>query len=245
MKKKRLDVLLTENGLCDSRSTAQRFIMAGEVLVDGQLASKPSQLFNENSQISLKKSPRYVSRGGNKLEKALAEFQLCQLGGWICVDVGSSTGGFTDCLLKHGAQKVYAVDVGYGQLHLKLRNDPRVIAMERTNVKNIVDFQEKIDLVTIDASFISLKNILPIVKKWNKNRELVVVALIKPQFEVGRKVAAKGKGVVRDEGDRQQVIEELVAFSVNEGFEFINLVESPLIGPKGNKEFLIHLVHKK
>ncbi|HAE38611.1 MAG TPA: TlyA family rRNA (cytidine-2'-O)-methyltransferase [Candidatus Riflebacteria bacterium] len=241
MKKIRLDILLVEHGLAESRSQAQKLTMAGEVLVDGQLASKPGQTFSDTVEISLKAKPPYVSRGGEKLLGALEAFSLTNLTDWICVDVGASTGGFTDCMLQHGAKKVYAVDVGYGQLHDKLRRDGRVVEMERTNARNITSFPNEPNLVTIDASFISLKILLPVVKTWNQSRDQHVIALIKPQFEVGKDLAAKGKGVVRDPRVHQEVVEDIRSFSVSQGYLVQGVIESPLTGPKGNKEFLIHL----
>ncbi|MDK2982233.1 MAG: rRNA (cytidine1920-2-O)/16S rRNA (cytidine1409-2-O)-methyltransferase [Chloroflexota bacterium] len=241
MKKQRLDVLMVERGLVESRSLAQKLTMAGEVLVDGQLASKPGQTFPESVTISLKAKPPFVSRGGEKLLGALEAFALTDLDGWTCVDVGASTGGFTDCMLQHGAVKVYAVDVGYGQLHDKLRRDERVVEMERTNARNIDKFPDEPDLVTIDASFISLKILLPVIRNWNSTRDQRVVALIKPQFEVGRDQAAKGKGVVRDQRLHQQVVADIQAFSKELGYQVRGVTESPLTGPKGNKEFLIYL----
>ena len=244
MKKKRLDILLYEKGLCESRSLAQKIIMAGEVSVDGQIAARPSQLFHEKCRITIKERPKYVSRGGYKLEKALDEFGLGNLDGMACVDVGASTGGFTDCLLQYGASIVYAVDVGYGQLHYSLRTNPKILVMERTNVREIHQFPQPISLVTIDASFISLKTILPVIRKWPFEKEMQIIALVKPQFEVGRDVAARGKGVVSRPEDRQAVIDELTSFAVQGGFEFRNLIESPLKGPKGNTEFLMHIIYR-
>jgi 23S rRNA (cytidine1920-2'-O)/16S rRNA (cytidine1409-2'-O)-methyltransferase len=242
MKKIRLDVLLVERGLVESRSLAQKLTMAGEVLVDGQLASKPGQTFDDSVEIALKAKPPFVSRGGEKLLGALDAFKLTDLSGWICVDVGASTGGFTDCMLQHGASKVYAVDVGYGQLHDKLRRDERVVKMERTNARGIAGFPDEPDLVTIDVSFISLKVLLPVIKTWNKRRDQRVLALIKPQFEVGRNQAAKGKGVVRDSHIHEQVVADIRAFALAQGYQVQGVTESPLTGPKGNKEFLIYLV---
>ena len=241
MKKIRLDVILVERGLVESRSLAQKLTMAGEVLVDGQLASKPGQTFDDSVEITLKAKPPFVSRGGEKLLGALKAFSLTDLSGWICVDVGASTGGFTDCMLQHGASKVYAVDVGYGQLHDKLRRDERVVEMERTNARNVTGFPDEPDLVTIDASFISLKILLPVIRNWNKSRDQRVVALIKPQFEVGRDQAAKGKGVVRDSLIHQEVVDDIRAFALSQGYTVNGVIESPLTGPKGNKEFLIDL----
>ena len=242
MKKKRLDLILVEQGFADSRTLAQKLTMAGEVLVDGQIASKPGQTFEESVTIELKAKPPYVSRGGEKLLGALSAFNLTDLTGYICIDVGASTGGFTDCLLQHGAKRVYAVDVGYGQLHDKMRRDPRVVVMERTNARNVTVFPEEADLVTIDASFISLKILLPVVKTWSENKPLRVIALIKPQFEAGRKLAAKGKGVIRDKHIHDAIIKDIQSFAEQEGFENKGMIASPLIGPKGNKEFLINLL---
>ncbi len=245
MNKVRIDILLVERGMVESRSLAQRLIMAGEVLADGQQVFKPSQTFPESTRIEIKNKPRYVSRGGYKLEKGLNEFGFTNLGGKICVDIGASTGGFTDCLLQHGARKVYAVDVGYGQLHESLRNSDQVIVMERTNVKDVENFPEPIDLVVIDASFISLKSILPVVKKWEFNGSLNLIALVKPQFEAGRKEAARGKGVIRSDKIRQRVINEVIEFAKNLGFQYHQTAESPIEGPKGNKEFLVYLEIKQ
>ncbi len=242
MKKERLDILLVEKGLVESRSLAHKLIMAGEVLVDGQVALKAGQTFDDSVEIGLKAKPPFVSRGGEKLLAALEAFHLTDLTGAVCVDVGASTGGFTDCLLQHGAARVYAVDVGYGQLHDKLRRDERVINMERTNARNIQSFPEKIDLVTVDASFISLKILLPAIKTWSGGKPLRVVALVKPQFEVGRDLAAKGRGVIRDEHVREEVVEDILAFAHHEGFTSKGVQESPLTGPKGNREFLINLL---
>jgi len=244
MKKKRLDILMIEKELVESRNIAQRIIMAGEVLVDGQLAHKPSQQFSDSVNIYIKKKPTYVSRGGKKLEKALEYFNLRELDGYICADIGASTGGFTDCLLQHHAKRVYAVDVGYGQIHERLRKNPKVIVMDRTNVRNIKDFDMPIDLVTIDASFISLKLILPVVKKWSSSKDLKIIALVKPQFEAGRKIAAKGKGVIRDKEIREDLLKKIIDFAKSERFAFHGSTESPIKGPKGNVEYLIYLTYE-
>jgi len=225
-----------------SRNKAQRLVMAGEVRADGQLVHKPSELFDSSCHIEIKSKPKYVSRGGLKLEKAITEFNINDIEGKICADIGASTGGFTDCLLQNGAVKVYAVDVGYGQLHQSLRKNPKVVLMERVNVKDVKDFPEPIGLVTIDVSFISLKRIFPIVKNWGKRNILRVIALIKPQFEVGRKIAAKGKGVIRSDKDRQKVVKDILSTVEDEGFKVVGVVESPIKGPKGNVEFLTYLV---
>jgi 23S rRNA (cytidine1920-2'-O)/16S rRNA (cytidine1409-2'-O)-methyltransferase len=242
MSKERLDILLVNKGLAESRTLAQKIIMAGDVLVNDQVAYKSSQTFENNVRIQLKQKPRFVSRGGLKLEKALIEFSLENLAGLVCVDVGASTGGFTDCLLQHHAEKVYAVDVGYGQIHQSLRNSLKVIIMEKTNIKNILSFPEKIDLVTIDVSFISLKTVFPIIKNWAKEDDIHVIALVKPQFEAGKKEAAKGKGVIRDEETRLAILEDMIAFVEKIGINYLGYTESPIFGPKGNKEFLLNLV---
>lgn len=241
MTKQRLDVLIAERQYAESRSLAQRLVMAGQVRVNGQVEMRPSVYIDEDSQIEIEKGPQFVSRGGEKLLGALEAFDLLNLKGMVCADVGASTGGFTDCLLQHGAQKVYAIDVGYGILHWKLRNDPRVIVMERTNARAVHELPEAVQLITIDASFISLRIILPIVKKWFSPEGGRVVALIKPQFEAGRKDAARGEGVIRDPAIHQKVIEEIVIFSKQEGYGIEGLARSPLVGPKGNVEFLINL----
>ena len=241
MRRKRLDILMVEKSVADSLNVAQRYIMAGSVFVNGVRANKPSDLFFEACDIKIRQKQKYVSRGGEKLEKALTEFGFNNLEGKICVDVGASTGGFTDCLLKHGAKKVYCIDVGYGQLHVSLRNDPRVIVMERTNVRDVEFIPEQVDLVTVDVSFISLKIVVPVIQSWFVGYGSDVIALIKPQFEVGREVAAKNKGVIKDNLIHENVIENLEIFFRKTDFQHRGVIESPLLGPKGNKEFLIHL----
>ncbi len=245
VEKNRLDMLMVERGLAESRSLAQRLVMAGQVRVDGQVVIKPAQKVVETAEITIDQGPRYVSRGGEKLEGALIAFNMLDLTGKICVDVGASTGGFTDCLLQHGALKVYAIDVGYGILHWKIRQDPRVISMERTNARFVNGFEDAIDLITVDASFISLRTLLPVMQKWLKEGQGELVMLIKPQFEAGRKDAAKGEGVIRDPMVHRKVITEVLAFAQESGLSIQGLVRSPLYGPKGNTEFLVHLVNKK
>ena len=242
MPKERLDILLVNHKLAESRSLAQKLIMAGDVLVNAQVVYKPSQTFDSSVEIRLKQKPRYVSRGGLKLEKALYEFNLKTLTGKICVDVGASTGGFTDCLLQHHAEKVFAVDVGYGQIHQSLRNSSKVVVMEKTNVREIQSFDEEVDFVTIDVSFISLKTVLPIIKSWVTNNDIQVIALVKPQFEAGRKEAAKGKGVIRSEETRLAILDDLIAYVKSIGINYMRYTESPILGPKGNKEFLLYLI---
>ncbi|RLC56795.1 MAG: TlyA family rRNA (cytidine-2'-O)-methyltransferase, partial [Chloroflexota bacterium] len=207
MAKRRLDVLLVERGLAESRTQAQRLIRAGLVRVAGQVADKPGTQVATNAAITLQARPRFVSRGGEKLEAALVRFGL-DVRGWVAADVGASTGGFTDCLLQHGARRVYAIDVGYGQLDWRLRNDPRVVVMERTNARYLESLPEPVDLVTVDVSFISLGLILPMAVRWLKPGGQVV-ALIKPQFEAGRREVGKG-GVVRDPQVHRRVLERVL-----------------------------------
>ena len=254
MSKVRLDVLLVERGLAESRAKAQALIMAGQVRVAGQTALKPATTVSSDSVLTVDSGPRFVSRGGEKLDAALEAFSL-DVTGLICADVGSSTGGFTDCLLQRGATKVYAIDVGKGILHWKLRNDPRVVVMEETNARFVESLPERIDLVSIDASFISLKILLPVVKKWFgpnppappfPRREggmggLGVIALIKPQFEAGKKDVSRGDGVIRDPKIHRQVLMEVLNYAQEEGFAIQRLIKSPLLGPKGNAEFLAWL----
>jgi 23S rRNA (cytidine1920-2'-O)/16S rRNA (cytidine1409-2'-O)-methyltransferase len=240
-KRERIDKLIVAHGIAESRSIAQRLVMAGEISVDGQLVHKPSDQFPEDCQITLAQGPKYVSRGGLKLEKALDSFTTVQVEGKVCVDIGASTGGFTDCLLQNGAAKVYAIDVGYGQLHQSLRVDTRVVVMERTNIKDITGFGEEIGLVVIDVSFISLKRVFPVVIEWNQAAPLEIIALIKPQFEVGKKIAAAGKGVIRNEKDRQTAIDSVHAYAQSLGMQIHGITESPIQGPKGNIEYLLHL----
>ncbi len=240
MEKTRLDILVETRGLAHSRSAAQRLIMAGSVRVNGQVFLKASEKVLSTDIIEVTAPPRYVSRGGEKLEAALSAFDLDDLKGKVCVDVGASTGGFTDCLLQHGAAKVYAVDVGYGVLDWKMRNDPRVVVMERTNARHVTGFDDLIQLVTIDASFISLGVLLPVIRKWF-SEDAEVIALIKPQFEAGRSESARGKGVIRDPLVHHQVLTRVLANCNQEGFQIHGLIRSPLTGPKGNIEFLVHL----
>lgn len=238
MPKVRLDVLLVEKGLADSRAKAQALIMAGQVRVAGQVALKPATAVQADSTLTVDTGPKFVSRGGEKIEGALNTFGLA-VTGFTCADVGSSTGGFTDCMLQHGAVKVYAIDVGKGILHWKLRNDPRVVVMEETNARFVESLPEKIDFVTVDASFISLKTLLPVIKKWKV--ESGIVALIKPQFEAGRKEVSRGDGVIRDPEIHRQVLLDVLTFAKSEGFGLRGLVKSSLMGPKGNAEFLVWL----
>ena len=254
MPKIRLDVLLVERGLAESRTKAQAMIMAGQVRVAGQVTLKPATAISADSVLTVDSGPRFVSRGGEKLDAALDAFEI-DVTGLICADVGASTGGFTDCLLQRGATKVYAIDVGKGILHWKLRNDPRVVVMEETNARFVESLPEQVSLVTVDASFISLKILLPVIKKWFKPNppippspfgkggkgRLDIIALIKPQFEAGKKDVARGDGVIRDPEIHKQVLLDVLAFAQREGLYVRGLIKSPLLGPKGNTEFLAWL----
>lgn len=249
MSKVRLDVLLVERGLAESRTKAQAMIMAGQVRVADQVTLKPATAISTDSVLTIDSGPRFVSRGGEKLDGALEAFGI-EVTGLVCADVGASTGGFTDCLLQRGAAKVYAIDVGKGILHWKLRNDPRVVLMEETNARFVESLPEPVSLVTIDASFISLKILLPVVKKWispssprpsGEDREGEIITLIKPQFEAGRKDVSRGDGVIRDPEIHRQVLLDVLSFAQNEGFQIRGLIKSPLLGPKGNAEFLVWL----
>ncbi len=238
-KKIRLDALLVERGLVDSREKGRRLIMAGEVTVNGQLADKPGTLVAADSVVEIKTPPRFVSRGGEKLAAALESFGL-RVSGWVCADVGASTGGFTDCLLQNGAAGVYAIDVGSGILDWRLRNDPRVVVMEGTNARYVEQLPEPVQLATIDASFISLKILLPVAQKW-LTPEGEIVALIKPQFEAGRNRVGKG-GVVRDPEVHREVLLNVLTFAETLGLSTAGLIRSPLLGPAGNVEFLARWV---
>lgn len=240
MLKIRLDILLVERGLVESRTLAQRMILAGQVQVNGSPALKPGTRVSPESQVSLEPGPRYVSRGGEKLEAALQTFNL-DVTGKICADVGASTGGFTDCLLQHGAARVYAIDVGQGILAWKLRQNPQVVVMEGTNARYVEKLPEPMDVVTIDASFISLKIILPVVKRWFHLDGGNLLILIKPQFEAGKREADRTKGVIRDPEIHRRVLKEILASAQEEGFFIRGLIRSPLLGPKGNVEFLAWL----
>ena len=240
--KKRLDVLLTEQGLAESRQKAQAVIMAGQVFWQGKRMDKPGASVPADAELELRGQPmRYVSRGGLKLEKAMETFQLPDLNGAIAIDAGASTGGFTDCMLQNGATKVYAVDVGYGQLAWSLRNDPRVVCMERTNVRYLTrdEIPDPLDFGSVDVSFISLRLILPAIRELMKpSGELV--CLIKPQFEAGREKVGK-KGVVRDQSVHLEVLEQFFDHAAASGFHVKDVTYSPIRGPEGNIEYLGHL----
>ena len=244
MPKARIDVLLVERGLAESRTQAQALIMAGKVRIDGQVALKAGTAVDEGVRLEVEQGPRFVSRGGEKLEAALGAFSL-DVAGSVCADVGASTGGFTDCLLQRGAAKVYAIDVGKGILHWKLRRDVRVAVMEETNARFVDRLPEPVSLVTIDASFISLRVLLPVVKAWlqtEAGRKGGMVVLIKPQFEAGKRDAKRGKGVIRDPQMHRQILSDTLMFAVSQGLGVRGLMRSPLLGPKGNIEFLAWLV---
>jgi 23S rRNA (cytidine1920-2'-O)/16S rRNA (cytidine1409-2'-O)-methyltransferase len=236
--KQRLDLLMLERGLAPSREKARAMIMAGEVLVNGAMVDKPGTPIKAEAEITVKSKPRFVSRGGDKLAAALDAFDV-PVQGAVCADVGASTGGFTDALLQYGAAKVYAMDVGYGLLDTKLRNDPRVVLMEKTNARYVETLPEPITLAVVDASFISLRLLLPVVKGWLAP-QADVIPLIKPQFEAGRDDVGKG-GVVRDPKVHARVLEEVLSFAQALGFTQRGLIQSPLKGPAGNIEFLAWL----
>ena len=240
MKKERIDKLLFERGLVNSRSKAHALIMSGVILVDEKRVEKPSEMFTADAPIRIKgDSPeaRYVSRGGLKLEKALAEFHI-RPNAYVCLDIGASTGGFTDCLLKHGASRVVAVDAGTNQLDWRIRSDPRVEVREKTNARNLKpgDFSEQFDLIVMDVSFISVTKILPaLIDLLKANGKMIV--LIKPQFEVGKGEVGKG-GIVKDPEQHQEVVESVNLFTTKLGLRVAGTIESPILGGEGNKEFL-------
>ncbi len=238
MGKKRADILLFEKGLADSREKGKRLIMEGVVFIGTQKVQKPGDLISEDEEIIVKSNPLiYVSRGGLKLEKAIEVFNL-ELKDKVAMDIGASTGGFTDCMLRNGATKVFAVDVGYNQLDWKLRNDNRVVVMERTNVRNVKleDIGEQVDFISIDVSFISLKLVLPVAKELLKD-EGEIAALIKPQFEAGREKVGK-KGIVREKSTHMEVLKNTIEFAKEIGLIADSLTYSPVTGATGNIEFL-------
>jgi 23S rRNA (cytidine1920-2'-O)/16S rRNA (cytidine1409-2'-O)-methyltransferase len=239
-KRERLDKLLLERQLVGSREEGRGIILAGEVLVNDRPITKAGTLVDDAAEIRVRRPPPYVSRGGLKLERALHEFAV-QVSGKFVLDVGASTGGFTDCLLANGARQVFAVDVGYGQLAWKLRNDPRVLVLEKSNIRylSVADLPRRADLATIDVAFISLRLVLPQVTTL-LTPDGEIIALIKPQFEVGKDKVGKG-GVVRSQEEHARVVDEIKSAALGLGLAVHGLIESPLLGPKGNKEFLIHL----
>jgi len=236
--RKRIDSLLLARGLAETREKAKALVMAGAVLADERVVPKPGALVAEDVNIRLVPGPEFVSRGGHKLAYALEEFGV-DVGGAVAVDIGASTGGFTDCLLKRGAERVYAVDVGYGQLDYRLRQDPRVVVMERVNARYPFELPEIVDLATVDVSFISVKKVLPAVARLVKERSKLIV-LIKPQFEAGREEVGRG-GLVKDPLVHARVLGRFVAWAVDQGFRLRGLAASPLLGASGNKEFFVLL----
>lgn len=239
--KERLDVLLVKRNLAESREKAKAVIMAGNVFVDGQREDKAGTTFPEEVKIEVRGHVLpYVSRGGLKLEKAIKNFAV-SVDGKVCTDVGSSTGGFTDCMLQNGAVKVFAIDVGRGQLDWKLRQDPRVVCMEKTNIRYVTpeDIGEPVDFSSIDVSFISLTKVLEPIRNY-LTEDGEIVALIKPQFEAGREKVGK-KGVVRERSTHHEVIEKVTQYAVSIGFDVLEIEFSPIKGPEGNIEYLVHL----
>jgi 23S rRNA (cytidine1920-2'-O)/16S rRNA (cytidine1409-2'-O)-methyltransferase len=239
--KERLDILLVKRGMAPSRERARALLMEGNVSVDGSTMSKAGTMVDNHATIIVKgQEMPYVSRGGLKLEAALGHFGI-HLDGEIAMDVGSSTGGFTDCMLKKGAKKVYCIDVGYGQLAWSLRNDPRVVLIERTNIRHLERerIHDTIDIATIDVSFISLKNVLPKVMEFIRP-EGAILALVKPQFEVGRGEVGKG-GIVRDIGKREAAVETVKEFAQEHGLKTMGVFLSPVAGQKGNREYFLHM----
>lgn len=239
--KKRLDILVCEKGLAESREKARAVIMAGQIYVDNQKADKCGDCYEEDSEIEFRgQALKYVSRGGLKLEKAMEEFGL-DLKDKICMDIGASTGGFTDCMLQNGAKKVYSIDVGYGQLAWKLRNDSRVVNLERTNMRKVTreEVPDVIDFFSMDVSFISIKLLLPVARELMGDKG-EAVCLIKPQFEAGRGKVGK-KGVVRDSKVHVDVVKDIYAFCLANGFDVLHTDFSPIKGPQGNIEYLIHI----
>lgn len=234
--RKRVDQLLVERGMVEDFDQAERFIMAGQVRADGQLVFNPSQQVGREVELSIDSGPPFVSRGGEKLQAALETFGI-GVAGRVCADVGSSTGGFVDCLLKAGAEKVYAIDVGYGQLHWKLREHPRVILMEETDARDVEALPDRVDFISVDVAFISLQLILPAVRGW-ADVGAEAVMLIKPQFEARREEVEPG-GVVTDPEVHRRVLDRVLSIAVDTGFSPQGLIRSPLIGPKGNEEYLL------
>lgn len=237
----RLDVLLVARGLADSREKAQALIVAGLVAVDGKPAGKSAELIGPDAELSVETSDGFVSRGGEKLEHALATFDL-DVDGLVCLDAGASTGGFTDVLLRRGAQRVYAVDVGHGQLDWRLRTDPRVVSMERTNIRTLMSLPELADMAVADVSFISLRLALPTISRLTQPGSSIV-ALVKPQFEAGKGLVPRG-GVVRDPAVHRRVLLDLWAWALAHGLTPRGLTPSPIRGPAGNIEFLLWLTNE-
>jgi 23S rRNA (cytidine1920-2'-O)/16S rRNA (cytidine1409-2'-O)-methyltransferase len=239
--RRRIDTLLVGKGLVETREKARVMVMEGSVVVGNRTIVKPSTLVDEDAEIKILESPQFVSRGGLKLDYALSQFQI-DVNGLVAVDVGASTGGFTDCLLKRGARRVYAVDVGYGQLDYRLRQDPRVVVMERVNARYSLKLPELVDVATADVSFISLEKVLPTVAGLVKSKG-PLIALVKPQFEAGKEQVSKG-GLVKDPLIHASVLGRFIDWAVDHGFRLGGLVASPILGAEGNKEFLVLLWNK-
>ncbi|MFZ3070912.1 MAG: TlyA family RNA methyltransferase [Anaerolineaceae bacterium] len=240
MQKIRLDQHLVNLGLAESRSKAKASIQSGLIKVDGQVVTKPSQLVPSDCSLTVIADLEFVSRGGLKLKAALEVFMI-DPAGKVCADVGASTGGFTDCLLQRGAGKVYAIDVGKDELHPSLRTNPAVVVMEKTNARQLHGLPEPVSLISVDVSFISLDFILPVVLGWFRGTPGDVIALVKPQFEAGRELVKKHKGVVRDKAVHAQVLEQVMTFSQKLGYTVVGLIPSPITGSDGNVEFLLWL----
>ncbi len=247
MRKTRLDLLLVERGLADSRTLAQRLVMAGQVRVNGEVILRVAANLPADVHLEVEQKPRFVSRGGEKLEAALQAFNL-DVRGCVCADVGASTGGFTDCLLQHNAARVYSIDVGQGVLDWKLRQDERVVVMEKTNARFLESLPEPVSVITMDVAFISIKVMLPVVMQWlsggsdsGQGAKGSIIALVKPQFEAGRQLVGRNKGVIRDPLVHRQVLLDVLGFARQLGYRVRGLIRSPLTGPKGNVEFLTWL----
>jgi 23S rRNA (cytidine1920-2'-O)/16S rRNA (cytidine1409-2'-O)-methyltransferase len=238
MAKKRIDSLMVDRGLVESRAKAQALVLAGEVVVDGKVAIKPGTLVDKEAVIAVARPPPFVGRGGLKLDYALDQFQL-DVSSRVVADVGASTGGFTDCLLKRGAGRVYAIDVGYGQLDYRLRQDPRVVVMDRVNARYPILLPEKLDLATVDLSFISVEKVLPSVATLVKDGGYIVV-LVKPQFEARREEVGKG-GIIKEPAVHARVLGRFIAWAIEYGFRLEGLVASPILGASGNREFFVLL----
>lgn len=235
--KERIDIVLVKRGIAESRNIARNLIKEGKILVDGEKILKPSNKVNFSSNIEILERPKYVSRGGLKLEKAIAEFNIDPQG-LVVIDVGSSTGGFTDCLLQKGAKHIYSVDVGKNQLAEKLREDKRVSVYEKTDIRNLETLPEKADLITVDVSFISLRLVLPHLKKFLKQNGKII-ALLKPQFEAGP--GKTKKGVIKEEKLREEIIENMKKFAEENSYKIKKIIESPLKGASGNIEYFLYL----
>lgn len=241
-KKERVDKILVERGMAADLDEAMRLVMAGKILSEGQLLIAPSQTISRDSELRLVEGAQFVSRGGEKLLAAFEEFDI-SVKGVVCADVGASTGGFTDCLLQAGATRVYAIDVGQGLLDWSLRNDPRVILLEKTNARDLERITEPVEFISVDVSFISLKQILPALAGWYVDVGGQAVLLVKPQFEATREESARGAGVISDHEIHRRVLLEVLDFASSVGFEVRGIIRSPLKGPAGNQEFLAWLVY--